>query len=90
MLTVNKEYILREIGGEYILVATGKAALQFCGLVTLTESGYLLWKHLEAGGAEDKLVSVLLEEYEVDEETAKKDVAEFLENMKANNILIEK
>ena len=89
MYHINKDFIMREIGGEYILVATGEAAVRFSGLITLSESGYLLWKHLEQGGDPPLLPQVLTENYEVDAETAWRDAEEFLEHMKQNNILIE-
>lgn len=39
MMKISKEFILREIAGEYILVPVGKTALTFNGLVTVNEVG---------------------------------------------------
>ena len=48
-----------------------------------------LWDLLNRpNGAEiDELVNKLLEEYDIDEETARKDTLDFIESLKANNIL---
>ena len=47
-----------------------------------------MWKQIEQGADEDKIVNALMEEYEVDEETAKNDVSEFV-NLLINNGLID-
>ena len=46
-MKISKEFILREIAGEYILVPVGKTALTFNGLVTVNEVGALIWGMLE-------------------------------------------
>jgi hypothetical protein len=49
------------------------------GMITLTESGYLLWKALDKGtDTVDALVDVLLETYDVDRDVATQDVNAFL------------
>ncbi|MBE5921252.1 MAG: PqqD family protein [Lachnospiraceae bacterium] len=89
MLKINKDYIMRKIADEYILVSTGKTALKFSGLITLTESAYLLWKHLEDGGSEKDFVKVLLENYEIDELTAAEDVSTCVKTMVEYGIFVE-
>lgn len=71
-------FMLREIAGTWVVVPIGKRVVEFNGLMTLSESGALLWKLLEAGAERDKLISALLSEYEVDKNTAEADIDEFL------------
>ena len=47
-----------------------------------------MWKQIEAGKDETEVADALIEEYDVDEETAKADVAEFVKLL-INNGLIE-
>ena len=84
---VTDEMILREIAGEYILIPVGKMALKLHGMINLSESAVLLWKKLQTHCTEEELVEVLLQEYEVDRETAGNDVREFIEAMKEIGIL---
>lgn len=70
--------MLREVAGEAVVVPTGEATLNFQGIISLNETGALLWKELEQGCEKKDLVQALLDEYEVDAETAEKDVNEFL------------
>ena len=46
-MKVSKEFVLREIAGDYIIIPTGKAVLEFNGLITENEVGVSLWKMLQ-------------------------------------------
>ena len=46
-MKVDKEFILREIAGDYIIIPTGKTVLDFNGLITVNEVGVDLWKMLQ-------------------------------------------
>ena len=87
MMKISKEFILREIAGEYILVPVGKTALTFNGLVTVNEVGALIWGMLEKGSDVSTIVNGILDEYDVDEQTATADVLEYISYLKSNNII---
>lgn len=86
-MKINKEFILREIADEYILVPIGTTALQFNGLITVNEIGALIWKQLLEEQTIDTIVETILKEYEIDFDTAKADVLEFIEYLRENNIV---
>lgn len=88
-MKINKEFILREIAGEYIFVPVGSTSLEFNGLISINEVGVLIWKELQEGSDVSSIVSKILEEYEIDEETAYKDVEEFISNLKDKKIIEE-
>ena len=73
-----KEFIKRNIAGEIVLVPSGQTAREFNGMVTLTETGEFIWEHIEEAESFNHLVLLILEEYEVDKDTASQDHAEFL------------
>lgn len=86
-MKIEKEFVLREIAGDYVIIPIGKTVLEFNGMATINEVGVFLWKLLQEETTEDELVEKLLEEYEVDEATAGKDVAEFIDMLVANKVL---
>jgi hypothetical protein len=86
-MRVEKEFVLREIAGDYIIIPTGKTVLEFNGLVTVNEVGVLLWKMLQEEVTLEDLVQGVLAEYDIDEETARADIQEFLNKLIENNIL---
>ena len=55
--------------------------IQWRGMITLNESGVLLWKALEIGADTDALVKALTSEYAVEESVARADVEAFLEKL---------
>ena len=83
----NPNLILREIAGENILIPVGEIAVNVHGMISLTESGLLLWQKLQQTCTETELVDCLLGEYEIDRETASADVRELLEKMEKLGII---
>lgn len=86
-MRVSKDLILREVAGEYILIPVGKAALEIHGMINLSESAVLLWKKLQEDCTEEELVQALLNEYDIDRETAAADVRELIEQMQKIGVI---
>lgn len=78
-MNLNKDFILRNIAGESILVATGSATQDFNGMITLNEVATFILENIDECETEEVLVGKVLEEFEIDEETAISDVREFLD-----------
>ena len=87
MLKLDKEYVLRQIGDDYVIVPVGKVALGFNGMITVNETGAFLWEQLVKGTSKEGLLQTLLETYEVIQEEAERDIDEFLDVLYKNNIL---
>ena len=80
-------FVMREVAGDYVVVPTGPAVVDFSGMLTLNETGAFLWKHLESDVSQQELLSALLDEYDIDEATAQADTTEFLATLQAANLL---
>lgn len=81
------EFIVSKIAGEYILIPTGNAALRFHRLMIINEVEAFLWELLAQEQTEESLVQNVLRTYEVDEKTARQDIADFVERMKDGPII---
>ena len=77
-MKIKDGFILREVAGNFIVVAVGEAVKDFNGVINLNETGALLWRTLSDGATEQELVDALLNEYEVSEEIARRDVKIFI------------
>lgn len=88
-MKLKKDLILREMAGMWVVVAVGAASVDFGGMLTLNESGMLLWKALEQGADHAGLVKALTDEYEVDDATASADVDRFLTTIREAGCLEE-
>lgn len=82
-------FIKSKLGEECLVVPVGAQTVDFRGLITLNETGEFLWEILTEEKTEDELVKALLAEYDVDEETAKKDVHAFLDTLSEKGFLEE-
>lgn len=82
-------FVLRETLGEWIAVPCGESALHMSGLISMNETGAFLFSALQQEQTEDTLRSLLLENYDTDEETAAQDVAGFVAYLRKNNLLAE-
>ena len=87
MLKLDKEYVLRQIGDDYVIVPVGKAAMGFNGMITVNETGAFLWEQLVKGTNKEELLRTMVETYEVTREEAERDIDEFLDVLYTNNIL---
>ena len=87
MIRIEKEYVLRQIGDDYIIVPVGKSVLSFNGMITVNETGAFLWEQLVKGTSKEGLLETLMETYEVTQEEAERDIDEFLDVLYKNNIL---
>ena len=87
-MRIEKEFVLREIAGDYIIIPTGKTVLEFNGLITVNEVGVTLWNMLQEEVTVDQLVQGVLAQYDVDEEVAREDIQEFLDTLDKGGILV--
>ena len=86
-MKIKEGFLVHEVAGNYVVIKIGQEAVNFNGLITLSESAKLLWDLLKDEAEVKDLVNKLLEEYDIDEETATNDTLEFIESLKKNNIL---
>ncbi len=86
-MEIKKEMIHRQLAGDNILVPGGSAVLDLNGLFVMTETGAFIWSVLPHAETEDEIVDKMLEEYDVDRETAQEDVKEFLGRLREYGII---
>ena len=87
-MRINKDFVLREIAGDYVIIPIGSTVLEFNGLITVNEVGAVLWKMLqEADVTMEQLVQGVLAEYDVEEDVAREDIQEFLDKLIEGGIL---
>ena len=88
-MRVSKDFIPREIAGEFMLVPIGKATEKFNGLIAVNEVGFFIFSALNEERTEDELIEKILSEYDIDKETAQKDLSDFLNQLRQIGALIE-
>lgn len=87
-MKIAKEFILREIAGEYILVPTGATTQEFNGMLTLSETAKFIWENIEKVDSLKEMINLILENYEVDEKTAFQDAVQFIQELVGNGFVV--
>ena len=87
-MKVKDGFVLRKVAGNYIIIGAGEEAVDFNGMITVNETGAFLWNLLSEDITVDELLSALLKEYDIDENTAKADIDEFITKLKEGELLI--
>lgn len=87
-MRIKDGFMLRQVAGSYIVIGIGEEAVDFNGMITVNETGAFLWSILAEGATKEEMLAKLLKEYDVDEETAKKDITDFLVKLNDGKLLI--
>ena len=79
-MKTKKGFRLRSVCNENIIVAEGVENIDFSRIISMNESAAYLWQNIQGTDFDaDKLTKLLLEEYEIDEATAKNDAQMLIE-----------
>jgi methyltransferase-like protein len=86
-MIIKEDLMLRNILGTWIVVPMGERLQEFNGMIKVNESGAFIWKLLQTENTKDKIIEAMLEEYNVDEETAIMEVDIFIKTLTEANLL---
>ena len=82
-MKIKDDFVLRRVANTWTVLPLSAEVLNFDGMLTLNESGAMLWNVLIKGADFDMLVDALLNEYDVTREQALTDAEEFLNMLKS-------
>lgn len=80
-------FLLRQVAGQTVVLPAG-GELDMNMMITLNGTGAFLWQRLAEETDEAALTAALLEEYDVDEATAKTAVAGFIRKLNEHGFLV--
>ena len=81
-MKINENFVLKEVAGSWILVPFGSGAVDFNGVITLNDTAKFLYEKCNEEIVPDKLIDALIEEYNIDDTTAKNAVKIFINQLK--------
>ena len=86
-MKIRDGFVVREIAGQCVVIALGAASKNFNGMIKLNSSGKFIWEKLTVGAELDDIVESMVSEYDIDIDTAKRDVTAFVEKLQGAGIL---
>lgn len=83
------EFMIRQVAGENVLIPMGKSALSFSGMVTANDVGAFICEKLQRDTTREELLEAVCDTFEVDRDTAEKDLDEYLQLLRKARLLEE-
>ena len=80
-MKIKSNFAIRNISGSWVALPLGDAVVEFTGMITLNESGVMLWRMLEGGCTKEEMTEALINEYEVTYEEALSDINAFVKKL---------
>ena len=88
-MKINPIYKVSKIAGENIILLQGKTGGDMTRVVAFNESALLMWDSLQGKDfTVDDAVAVLLDNYDVEEATARADAGKWVETIRENGLLL--
>lgn len=80
-MKIKETFLLRQIVNTWVVMPLAEKTLNFDGMLTLNETGVMLWELLAQGSDSHKLAEALAAEYDVSFAQAVQDVEAFIEKL---------
>ena len=87
-MRIKNGFVLREVAGQIMVIATGEASKDFHGMIKLNSTGKEIWLGLQEGLSEEDIAKRLQDKYDVDSEKAFQDTRTFLNQMEEMGFLV--
>lgn len=87
-MRIKNGFVLREVAGQIMVIATGEASKDFHGMIKLNVTGKVIWLALQEGLSEEDIAKRLQEQFDVDSEKALEDTHAFLQQMEDMGFLV--
>lgn len=82
-MKIVKEFVLREIAGECMLIPVGATTKEINGMISVSSSAKCIWENIEKVGGMEELIALILDEFDVEEDMARSDTMEFVRQLLA-------
>lgn len=80
-MKIKKGFVIREVSGQIMVIATEEASLNFHGLIRLNQTGKFIWEAIERGLSIDEIALELSQAYKINLDVAKADTKLFIKKM---------
>ncbi len=86
-MRIKDGFELKEIAENYVVIPTQSRVVDFSSMIMLNEVSAFLWLQLKEEKTEGDLLKSVLKEYDVDRETAERDIKIFVKELAAAGVL---
>ena len=73
-MVLRQGFEIVNVADEWLIIPLGDTSINFTGVVAVNETTAFLLNKLNTPKSEEELIAILMDEYDVDAETAKQDI----------------
>lgn len=88
-MKIKDGFILKDVAGSKIVIATGSAKLDFNGVITFNDVGAEVFTMLDGTNTVEDIVSHIAAEYGIEEATVKSDIEKLIDKMRKHKLIAE-
>lgn len=77
-MQISRNYVLRTIAGDNLLVPLGGSSTETKGMILLNEMSSFVYESIRNGQTEEQILSHILDEYDVEASQAAADLSEII------------
>lgn len=88
-MKLKEDFLITEIGTEYVAVPVGAMATEFKGVVQLNETAAAVWRGISDGLDEKQIAEQITAEYDVDMDKAMVSVTKVVDQIRKAGFLVE-
>ena len=85
-MKIREGFVVRKVAGVNVVISVESKADDNNHMIQLNDTGLLLWDRLVVGAEKEELVQLLLGEYDVTEDVARRDVDAFIELLQSADV----
>ena len=85
-MKIREGFVVRKVAGVNVVISVESKADDSNHMIQLNDTGLLLWDRLVVGAEKEELVQLLLGEYDVTEDVARRDVDAFIELLQSADV----
>ena len=88
-MKIKDGFILKDVAGSKIVIATGAQRINFNGVITFNDVGAEVFNMLDGTNSVEDIISKISADYNVDSNRVKNDVEKLIEKMRKHNLIDE-
>ena len=88
MMKIKKQYKVREMAGEHVVIMQGELGSNLTKIISLNESALYLWQAIDGKEFDvNTIADLLAEHYGIDDEVAQSDAARWIDRLEECGLL---
>jgi len=86
-MKIKEGFLLREIANTHVVVPVAERVIDFKGMMILNGVSPAIVEYMREHRTQEEILAYILDEFDIDKETAENDLNKLIDQMEANGVL---